>query len=339
MYSLLLFSILAAEITPQSASVSSFRQPQLIASASFVGVTFGSANSIYFSASRNFGETFQYPVQVTAKAGFLSLGRHRGPRIALTPNAIVISAIAGSQGRGRDGDILVWRSTDKGASWSASSHVNSVPGSAREGLHSMAAGANGGLYIAWLDLRSKGTRLYGSASKDEGKTWSANELLYASPEGHICECCHPSVQIGANGEPYVMFRNWLEGNRDMYVIAVREKKVSKLGAGTWLLNACPMDGGGLAVDAAGHIHAAWRRDGNVFWNELGKPETDLGHGKDPAIVGTAQGPVVVWNAPEGLRTKGRVLDRGGAYASLAASGLAVYAAWESGQGVKVEKLF
>ena len=35
--------------------------------------------------------------------------------------------------------------------------VNDVPDSAREGLHAMAADANGNLFAAWLDLRSKGT--------------------------------------------------------------------------------------------------------------------------------------------------------------------------------------
>ena len=337
MYSLLLISILAVEISPQSPSVSPFRQPQIAARASLVGVTFGSANTVYFAASRNFGETFQHPVVVSDKAGSLSLGRHRGPRIAITPKAIVISAIAGPQGRGRDGDILVWRSTNHGATWSEPSHVNGVPGSAREGLHSMAAGPDGTLYTAWLDLRSKGTKLYGAASRDDGKTWSNNELLYASPEGNICECCHPTVSIGEKGEPYVMFRNWFQGNRDMYMISVKDKKATKLGNGSWPLNACPMDGGGLSNEE-GKLYAAWRRDANVFWNELGKPEVDLGKGKDPAIVATPSGPVVIWNAPEGLRTKGRVLDLGGSYASVTASGIAVYATWESAKGIRVEKL-
>ncbi len=337
MYSLLLISILSVDINPQSASISPFRQPQIAARASFVGVAFGSANTVYFAASQNYGETFQHPVIVSDKAGALSLGRHRGPRIALTPTAIVISAIAGPQGRGRDGDILVWNSTDKGRTWSQPAHVNSVPGSAREGLHAMAAAEDGTLYIAWLDLRTKGTKIYGATSRDNGKTWSANELLYASPEGNTCECCHPSIAIGDNGEVQVMFRNWFQGNRDMYVVSVKDKKLAKLGNGSWPLNACPMDGGGISI-ADGKTYAAWRRDSSVFWNELGKPEVELGKGKDPAIVAAPGGPVVIWNAPEGLRTKGRVLDPGGAFASLTSSGRAIYAAWETAKGVRVEKL-
>jgi hypothetical protein len=336
-YPLFLISILSVDITPQSPSVSPFRQPQIAARASFIGVTFGSANTIYFAASRNFGDSFQYPVEVSSKAGALSLGRHRGPRIAITLKAIVISAIAGPQGRGRDGDILAWRSLDNGKTWSDPSHVNAVPGSAREGLHAMAASPDGHLYIAWLDLRSKGTKLYGASSRDDGKSWSTNELLYSSPDGHICECCHPSVAINEKGEPFVMFRNWFAGNRDMYLIAVKDRKVSKLGNGSWPINACPMDGGGVSIDE-GKIYSAWRRDANVFWNELGKAEIDLGKGKDPAIVATPKGPVVVWNAPEGLRTKSRILDPGGSYSALATSGVSVYATWETGKGIRVERL-
>ena len=58
--------------------------------------------------------------------------------------------------------------------------------------------------------------LMGSLSKDGGKTWSPNQLVYASPDGHICECCHPTAYVGPKGELYAMWRNWLGGSRDMY---------------------------------------------------------------------------------------------------------------------------
>ena len=49
-------------------------------------------------------------------------------------------------------------------------------------------------------------------------------------------------------------------------------KPEKLGQGTWMLNACPMDGGGLA-HADGRTITAWRRDLEIFLAEPGKPET------------------------------------------------------------------
>ncbi len=47
--------------------------------------------------------------------------------------------------------------------------------------------------VFWLDLREKGTVLYASKSMDHGETWSKNILVYRSPDGSICECCHPSI--------------------------------------------------------------------------------------------------------------------------------------------------
>jgi hypothetical protein len=332
-----LFLILASDAAPLANPA--FSQPQIVAAGKSIALTFGSANNVYFAASPDGGKTISAPVLVNAN-GKLSLGRHRGPRIAWTPKAIVISAITGEQGGGRDGDVNAWHSTDQGKTWSGPVKVNDVPGAAREGLHSMAASPDGSLlYAAWLDLRSKGTKLYGSSSKDGGKTWTPNEVVYQSPEEHICECCHPTVAFSASGTPLVMFRNWLAGSRDMYVVDTKTHTSTKMGQGTWPLNACPMDGGGLAIDGK-RIFSAWRRDGAIFWNEMGQPEHELGKGKDPAIAAApGQKPVVVWKAPDGLRTSGKVLDPDGAYPSLAVVGTSVFAAWESPKsGIRIEKL-
>ena len=53
------------------------------------------------------------------------------------------------------------------------------------------------------------TSQYVHRSKDGGQTWSPNFSVYESPDGHICECCHPSAVIAADGAIHVMFRNWL----------------------------------------------------------------------------------------------------------------------------------
>src|SRR4051794_34261115 len=167
--------LLAVHIAPDGPQLE-YRQPQLAASADMVAATFGAGTGIYFSASRDGGATFSKPVKV-AESPKLSLGRHRGPRVAITPSAIVISAVVGPEG-----DLMAWRSMDKGRTWSAGAAINDKPTSAREGLHAMVSG--GGLVFAtWLDDRSEGKRLYGSTSKDNGATWSKNVEVYRSPSG------------------------------------------------------------------------------------------------------------------------------------------------------------
>jgi len=147
------------------------RQPQLAARGANVALTFGSGKSIYFAESRDGGRTFGAPAALPL-VGELSLGMHRGPRIAYTEDEVVVSAVVSEKGAGRDGDLLAWRSKDGGENWSGPARVNDIAGSAREGLHAMASGVKGALFAAWLDLRAKGTRVYGAASSDG--TWCTN---------------------------------------------------------------------------------------------------------------------------------------------------------------------
>ena len=73
-----------------------------------------------------------------------------------------------------------------------------------------------------------------------------------SPDGSVCQCCHPSVAIDSRGVIQVLFRNSLGGQRDMYLCSSTDGgqtfgKAIKLGQGSWNIDHCPMDGGNLAV--------------------------------------------------------------------------------------------
>jgi hypothetical protein len=331
-------ALLAAVTLTPPEGAPEYRQPQLAVHADMVALTFGARHAIYFAASRDQGRSFSSPVKV-AEGGMLALGRHRGPRIALTGKAVVISAIVGEQGGGKDGDIVAFRSTDAGKTWSGRLKVSDAPGAGREGLHAMAGDARGRLLAVWLDLRSGKTELWGSLSTDHGATWSKNRLVYQSPESHICECCHPSAAIGADGRFHVMWRNWLAGARDMYLASSADgatwTAAVKLGDGTWPLKACPMDGGGVSVAADGAVWTAWRREDRVFLSRPGAPEIELGRGKDPAIgdgvVAWSEGPRL-WIQAHGSAPV--LLAESGAYVSLAKD----YAAWESKGAIVVQRV-
>ena len=119
------------------------REPQAAAdNTGRVYVTYGAGDALYCSASADGGKSWQAPVKV-GEAGSLALGMRRGPRIAVAGKTVVVSAIYGREGKGRDGELLAWRSTDGGQSWQGPATVNDVPGASREGLHGMAA-AHGG---------------------------------------------------------------------------------------------------------------------------------------------------------------------------------------------------
>ncbi len=165
----------------------------------------------------------------------------------------------------------------------------------------MAAGPNGDVWCVWLDLRNGKTEVYTSTSRDDGRKWSKNALVYRSPGGSVCECCHPSVMV-SDGAVHVMFRNSLAGNRDMYVATSKNDgktftAARKIGQGSWKLDACPMDGGMLAAGPKDPLVTVWRRDGEVFSAaSTGGREQLLGRGEQPWIASSPSGSVIVWTA-------------------------------------------
>jgi hypothetical protein len=270
------------------------KQPQAaVDSSGNVYVVFGSRNAIRVAVSNDLGRSFQ--VSEVGSVGALSLGMRRGPRIAVSGNRVVVTAIGGAVGKGRDGDVLAWISENQGKTWTGPVRVNSVESSAREGLHAMASGPEGLVYCTWLDLRNGRMELYGARSIDGGRSWESDKLVYRSPERSICECCHPSVSIAPDGRIFVMWRNQLQGDRDMYLTSSVDKGQSfgpakKLGMGRWPLAACPMDGGSVAAGSDGRISTVWMRSGSIFATGSGTQEITYGLG------------VQAWNAtgPDGV---------------------------------------
>lgn len=275
------------------------QQPQLAVDANGgIHVVYGIHDVVCYQSSTDGGMTFSKSPELTF-AHAMSLGMRRGPRIAATDKAICITAIGGKQGKGRDGDVLAMSSQDGGKTWTGPVQVNDVDDAAREGLHAMAAGPKGEMCCVWLDLRNKATEIMSSTSLDGGKTWSKNVLAYKSPDGSVCECCHPSVAFDERGRIYVQWRNSLGGNRDIYVAVSMDGGktfgiATKLGTGTWTLKACPMDGGAIAV-SGNQVSSVWRRKNSLFLIRTGSAaEQPLGMGEQPWIAATQDGPFVVW---------------------------------------------
>ncbi len=338
---LIIALLLAVHIAPDGAQLE-YRQPQLAADGNMVAVTFGAGNAIYFAASRDQGRTLSAPVKV-AEGAPLGLGRHRGPRIAITPSGIVITAVIA--------DLMAWRSTDGGKTWSTGVTVNDQPGSAGEGLHAMAAG-HGLLFAVWLDHRTgtQGKRLYGAASEDGGATWSKNVLVYESPSGTICQCCHPSAVIDAGGVIHVMWRNALDGNRDMYLAHSADggatfSPAEKFGDGSWALDACPMDGGGLAIGARAKPVSVWRRESDVYLSEAGGREEKIEAGKDAALAIGPSGVYAVWISSgavrariPGMQAPVTLAAQGAFPQAVAVPGGPVLAAWEDRGQIVIQPL-
>ncbi len=281
----------AAPIEVSPASWDDAQQPQVaIDGEGVIYLVFGRGEEIYVTVSVDNGVLFQTPRRV-GRLPKLALGLRRGPRIAISGRDLTVTAITNQ-------DLFAYHSDDAGRTWSAPVRINTVATSAREGLGNLAAGPGGKFYATWLDLRAGSSEIYGSLSRDGGKTWGTNELVYHSPDGHVCECCHPSTAFNSKGDLVVMWRNALNGSRDLWsTLRLADSEhfalPVKLGTGTWKFSSCPMDGGVIFPLADDSFASAWRRDQAVFLALTPGQEQRLGNGTQPVAL-AVRGDVHVW---------------------------------------------
>jgi len=254
-----------------------------------IHLVYGNGDSILYSYSSDRGSTFSAPSLISILPK-LAASHTRGPQIASTSKGLTVTAC------NEMGDIFSF-AKDGSGKWSQGARVNDMDTVAKENLMALAADGDNA-FAVWLDLRDKHNKIFGAKSTDGGKSWSKNIMIYASPDTTVCECCKPSVAVKENNV-YVMFRNWLNGNRDLYLIQSSDSgdtfgQAKKLGRGSWALNGCPMDGGGIAISNRGNPETVWNRKGVIYVCEPGKEEEELGKGKNCTIESVNGKNVYAW---------------------------------------------
>jgi hypothetical protein len=256
-----------------------------------VRIVFGKGEGIYCLTSANGGASFSSPVLVAALTG-MHLGHSRGPQIASSGNYSMITAMD------KAGNIHAYLLSHQTGKWKTQGNVNDSKGSAPEGLMALTADKEDNFYAIWLDTRlEQQNNIYLSKVNGGGK-WSENKLVYRSPQGHVCECCKPGIAFNA-GKLVITFRNWLMDSRDIYYMSSVDKgrtfaAAKKAGTGTWKLNGCPMDGGGLSVNDKGLISTVWQRNGELFfWSENG-PEVKIASGRGVDMTRNGSDGTIAW---------------------------------------------
>jgi hypothetical protein len=262
----------------------------------------------------------------------LAASHMRGPQVAVTTEGIAVIACTDA------GDIHSFYKKN-GEEWKRGNRLNDRDTVAKEGLLSL-AGSGNQLFAVWLDLRSGNNQLYGSSSYDGGKNWSSNELIYASPDTAVCECCKPSV-IMKDNKIAIQFRNQINGFRDMYVIQSNDggrtfTDATKLGIGSWKLEGCPMDGGALAFSAQS-IQTVWRRESNLYTCEPGKTEIKLATGRNPSTAITNGKQHYAWSEDGNimiLPNNGKIQRMGkGNSPQLVAKASRLFCIWENNKQI------
>jgi len=146
-------------------------------------------------------------------------------------------------------------------------------------------------------------KIFFASSVDGGKTWSKSKLIYHSPGGSVCECCKPSIISDDKGNITVMFRNNLNGSRDLHYTQSFDggntfSQAEKLGTGTWKINGCPMDGGGLIVNNKGELKTVWQRNGAIIVSNSSVSENMINTGRLPSISANGANEYIVFTKGE-----------------------------------------
>lgn len=294
-------------------SLGSGSQPEIAVDASGMirivyGVKNGKERDLYYVSSVDGGKSYSKPF-VVGNFSQMGLGMGRGPQLTTTKDYTLVTV------GDHHGNLFAVNLSNKTNQWSAPVKVNDADTTAKEALSGLGAGKDNLVYTAWLDTRLGNNNLYGALSSDGGLSWGKNQLIYKGAQNGICDCCKPSVYINSEGKIFVMFRNKLDGARNMYLISSTDKgehfgKAQKQGTGDYMINACPMDGGDLMVNSKGEASTVWRRQMEVYLAQPGKAEMRLGSGRTPVILQTAKGNAIAWQqdnviqfrSPDGLKT-------------------------------------
>jgi hypothetical protein len=313
-----------------------------------IRMVFGQKDKIFCSTSADNGVSFSSPVLVGEIPG-MHLGMSRGPQIASSDHYTIITAMD------KAGDIHCFRLDNSisrktapsgpANTWKALGNVNDLKGSSPEGLMGIAADRKDNFYAVWQDIRTGGkNQIYFSSLAGKADRWSANTVLYQSPDGHVCECCKPNVYAEGK-EVAVMFRNWLGGSRDLYLLRSSDKgrtfaKAQKLGMDTWQLNGCPMDGGGLAIDPSGSIHTVWQRKGYVYYCQPGEQEINIGKGRECSVTLSDRTPILSMQDGDTLeivqpsRQKTVTIGKGSFLQSMALPDKKILCVWENNKTIQ-----
>ena len=78
------------------------------------------------------------------------------------------------------------------------------------------------------------------------------------------------------------------------MVATVSETAQKLGDGSWALNGCPMDGGGLTINTRNQAETVWNRKGKIYACEPGKPEIEIGSGKNCTIESATPNNLYAW---------------------------------------------
>ena len=155
-------------------------------------------------------------------------------------------------------------STNWGRSFGKSIPVD-PSGAASQSFYTLAVGADGAVYAAWLDGRDRGQGKSGSSALYVAKSTNRGQSFEKSVRValNVCPCCRPSIAFTDAKTLYIGWRGVLNDDiRDIFVSASTDggatfSTPTRVAEDNWRINGCPHSGPSLAT-MGGKLFTAWR---------------------------------------------------------------------------------
>ncbi len=244
-----------------------------------------------FSAA---GRLEQEAVRVNSEPGTATAWRGDPPTIAVAPDETVYvgwtARIKSESGHATE--LYLSSSKDRARTFAPPVKVNDDAKPGVHGMHSLAVGNDGRVYVAWLDERNiqpmemkadakaKGQHmennreLFVASSADAGRTFTANQRVATN----ACPCCKTSLAIGSDHRLYLSWRQVLPGDY-RHIAVTSSSDQGKSFAATkivsddqWLIPGCPVSGAAISSADGGDLRALWYSAGKngetgLYWSE------------------------------------------------------------------------
>lgn len=289
-------------------------------------LTWSAGKMISVAHSSDRGAHFSDPVTVTPKPIRLDSGGDSRPTVVVDKAGHVTVAYALFQDQHYNGEVLLSRSTDGGAHFSAPVPITTDSPSQR--FQAMSFDTDGKLFAVWLDKRDVApARASGQKYAGAALAWAWSDGTTSFPPARIavdntCECCRLGLGWIAPRRPVVVFRDIFDDKyRDHAVLVFKDRDspgpIHRVSDDHWEINACPHQGPTLAVSSAGTIHTAWfsgggprkgvyyaySRDGALTFSNpmrLGAPDRQISR---PALLALSKTIYLAWKSFDGERTE------------------------------------
>jgi hypothetical protein len=229
--------------------------------------------------------------RVNPEAGAATAWRGDPPSVSVAPDgSVYVGWTARVQtSTGQAEDLYLSASHDGGQTFAAVK-VNDDARPAGHGMHSLAVGPDGRVYLAWLDERNvsqpepseqagghhteSNREVFMTSSADGGRTFAPNQRVATD----ACPCCKTSLAAAADNRLYVSWRQVLPDNyRHIAVASTTDggRTFSQpviVSDDRWQLDGCPVSGSALAVGADGALRVLWFSAGGagatgLYWSE------------------------------------------------------------------------